>query len=62
MKEGYYWIRHNECVQIAYYSHGQTEDMLTGKIISGVWHFTQGFDLCHNGEAIVLKGPLPPPL
>lgn len=62
MKEGYYWIKHNECVQIAYYSHGQTEDMLSGKIISGVWHLTHGFDLCNNGEAIVLKGPLPPPL
>ncbi|MEM0706463.1 hypothetical protein AAGT82_18840 [Enterobacter quasihormaechei] len=61
MKEGYYWIRHNECVQIAYYSHGKTEDMLTGKIIHGVWHLFHGFDICDNGEAIVLTGPIAPP-
>lgn len=61
MKEGYYRIRHNECVQIAYYSHGKTEDMLTGKIIHGVWHLFHSFDICHNGEAIVLTGPIAPP-
>nr|WP_237658075.1 hypothetical protein [Enterobacter cancerogenus] len=61
MKEGYYWIRHNECVQIAYYSHGKIEDMLTGKIIHGVWHLFHGFDICDNGEAIVLTGPIAPP-
>lgn len=55
MKEGYYWIRHNDCVQIAYFSHGKTEDMVTGKIIRGVWHLTRGYDLCHNGEAVVLE-------
>ncbi|MEG5381904.1 hypothetical protein UXP03_00475 [Enterobacter hormaechei] len=62
MKEGYYWIKHNDCVQIAYFSHGKTEDMVTGKIIRGVWHLTRGYDLCHNGEAVVLEGPISPPL
>ena len=37
MKEGYYWIRHNDCVQIAYFSHGKTEDMVTGKIIIDIY-------------------------
>ncbi|ECL4813318.1 hypothetical protein AB2744_001868 [Salmonella enterica] len=61
MKEGFYWIQHNGRVQVAYYTHGVTEDLETGQTIIGVWHLTQGDDICHNGEAEVLSGPLQPP-
>lgn len=62
MKEGYYWIQHNGVIQVAYYSNGVTEDLESGQIICGVWHLTIGDDICHNGEAEVLDGPLKPPL
>ncbi|MGQ5721781.1 hypothetical protein [Enterobacter bugandensis] len=61
MKEGYYWIQHNGKVQIAYYSDGVTEDLETGQTINGVWHLTIGDDICHDGEAEVLEGPISPP-
>lgn len=61
MKEGYYWILDDGNVQIAYYSDGETEDLETGQLIRGVWHLTQGDDICHDGEAEVLAGPLTPP-
>lgn len=62
MKEGYYWIQHNGVVQVAYYTNGITEDLESGQIIFGVWHLTIGDDLCHNGEAEVIEGPLNPPV
>ncbi|ELC6399263.1 hypothetical protein Q8V92_001888 [Enterobacter hormaechei] len=62
MKEGFYWIQHNGIVQVAYYSDGITEDLVTGQTITGVWHLTRGDDICHNGEAEVIEGPLPAPL
>ena len=62
MKEGYYWIQHNGKVQVAYYSDGVTEDLVTGQTISGVWHLTIGDDICHDGEAEILEGPLSPPI
>jgi len=61
MKEGFYWIQHQGKVQVAYYSHGETEDLETGQTITGVWHLTQGDDICDNGEAEILAGPLTPP-
>lgn len=62
MKEGYYWIQHCGCVQVAYYTNDTVDDQETGKTISGVWHLTKGDGICHNGEAEVLKGPLIPPV
>ncbi|ELP5717387.1 hypothetical protein L6R44_11910 [Enterobacter cloacae complex sp. ECC445] len=62
MNEGFYWIQHNGVVQVAYYSHGMTDDLETGQTIHGVWHLTQGDDLCDNGEAEILAGPLSPPV
>ncbi|AOP90980.1 hypothetical protein [Enterobacter hormaechei] len=62
MKEGFYWIQHNGTVQVAYYTDGVTEDLETGKTITGVWHLTRGDDICHNGEAEVIEGPLSVPL
>lgn len=62
MKEGFYWIQHNGRVQIAYYSNGVTEDLETGRIITGIWHLTQGDDICDNDEAEVISGPLPQPV
>lgn len=62
MEEGYYWIQHNGRVQVAYYTHGETEDLETGRTIIGNWHLTQGDDICDNGEAEVISGPLPAPL
>ncbi|HCR1047878.1 TPA: hypothetical protein OMU10_003911 [Enterobacter hormaechei] len=62
MKEGYYWIQHNGVVQVAYYTNGITEDLESGQKIIGVWHLTIGDDLCHNGEAEILEGPLSPPV
>ncbi|MCV4306133.1 hypothetical protein [Escherichia coli] len=62
MKEGFYWIQHNGRVQVAYYTRGVTEDLDTGATIIGIWHLTQGDDICDNGEAEVLQGPLNPPL
>lgn len=62
MVEGFYWIRHVGRVQIAYYAHGETEDLETGSITNGIWQLTEGFDLCDDGEAEVLVGPLIPPV
>ena len=42
MKEGYYWIKHNGKVQVAYYTHGVTGDLDAGRTVIGVWHLTQG--------------------
>ncbi|WP_144837582.1 hypothetical protein [Leclercia adecarboxylata] len=61
MKEGFYWIQHNGRIQVAYYTNDETEDLETGRTITGVWHLTQGDDICHNGEAEVLQGPLNSP-
>ena len=61
MKEGYYWIQHNGRVQVVYYTNGETEELETGRIILGIWHLTQSDDICDNGEAEVLAGPLMPP-
>lgn len=58
MKEGYYWIQHVGIVQVAYYTNDTVDDLETGKTITGVWHLTRGDDICHNGEAEVLEGPL----
>ena len=60
MIEGFYSIQHNGRVQVAYYTHGETEDLETGKTVIGIWHLTQGDPICDNGEAEVLDGPLPP--
>jgi len=49
-------------VQVALYTDGETEDLRTGQIVRGTWHLTQGYDICNDGEAEVLQGPLPPPL
>lgn len=62
MQEGYYWIQHCGEVQIAYYTHDIVDDLETGKSITGVWHLTMGDDICHNGEAEVMAGPLKPPI
>lgn len=61
MKEGFYWILHDGRVQVACYTNDETEDLETGRTITGVWHLTQGDDICHDGEAKVLQGPLSPP-
>jgi len=61
MKEGYYWIRHLGKVQVAFYTNQKVEDLETGQTITGVWHLTVGDDICNNGEAEVLDGPLKPP-
>ncbi len=61
MKEGFYWIQHIGRVQVAYYTNDETENLETGRTITGVWHLTQGDDICHDGEAKVLQGPLSPP-
>lgn len=62
MKEGFYWIKHDGRVQVAYYTDGETEDLQTGWVIRGIWHMTQGYDICDNGEAEVIEGPLIPPV
>ena len=62
MTEGFYWIQHNGRLQVAYYSNGVTEDLETGLTFNGIWHLTQGDDICDNGEAKVLAGPLAPPI
>lgn len=62
MKEGYYWIQHNGVVQVAFYSEGVTEDLETGNVIHGIWHLTIGDDICNNGEAEILEGPLNSPV
>ena len=61
MQEGYYWIQHNGRIQVAYYSNGVTEDLETGLTFNGIWHLTQGDDICDNGEDEVIEGPLPVP-
>ncbi|WP_219608551.1 hypothetical protein [Citrobacter sp. On28M] len=50
MKEGFYWIQHNGNIQVAYYTNGETEDLETGRIIKGIWHLTQGDDICNDSE------------
>lgn len=59
MEEGFYWIQHNGRIQVAYFSNGVTEDLETGLTCNGIWHLTQGDDICDNGEAEVIEGPLP---
>ena len=61
MEEGFYWIQHNGMIQVAYYTNDETEDLETGRTITGVWHLTRGDDICHNGEAEILQGPLKSP-
>jgi len=61
MTEGFYWIQHNGIVQVAYYTNEVTDDLETGQMITGVWHLTQGDDICHSGEAEIIEGPLPLP-
>lgn len=61
VKEGYYWIQHNGVVQVAYYTNDTVDDLESGQLIVGIWHLTRGDDICHNGEAEVLSGPLQPP-
>lgn len=62
MEEGFYWIQHSGRVQVAYYTNDETEDLETGRTITGVWHLTQGDAICHNGETEVISGPLAQPL
>ncbi|WNP36371.1 hypothetical protein RN333_09335 [Enterobacter kobei] len=62
MSEGFYWILHNGLVQVAYYTAEPVYDIVTDTIVPGTWHMTCGDDLCNNGEAEVLQGPLEPPL
>ncbi|EBR1020700.1 hypothetical protein OE880_005131 [Salmonella enterica] len=62
MKEGYYWIQHNDVVQVAYYTNDTVDDLESGQLIVGIWHLTRDDDICHNGEAEVLEGPLTPPI
>lgn len=62
MTEGFYWIQHNGRVQVAYYTNEVTDDLETGQTIIGVWHLTRGDDICHNGEAEVIEGPLSVPV
>jgi len=62
VKEGFYWILHDGRVQVAYYTNDETEDLETGRTITGVWHLTQGDAICDNGEAEVISGPLPQPV
>lgn len=61
MREGYYWIRYINVVQVAYFENEQVEDMLSGKIVKGIWYLTRGCDICNNDEVEVLEGPLIPP-
>lgn len=61
MKEGYYWIQHDGVVQVAYFTPEEFEDIETGRMVTGVWHLAMNDDICHNGEAEVLEGPLQPP-
>lgn len=62
MREGFYWVRNNGIVQVAYYTDEPVDDIVTGTIVSGIWHMTRSDDLCKNGEVEVLQGPLEPPL
>ncbi|EFH2872217.1 TPA: hypothetical protein ACP4WM_000215 [Escherichia coli] len=62
MKEGFYWIQHSGVVQVAYFTNEVFEDLDTGMAVTGIWHLTRGDDICHNGEAEVIAGPLEPPL
>jgi hypothetical protein len=41
---------------------GVTEDLETGNVIHGIWHLTIGDDICNNGEAEILEGPLKSPV
>ncbi|WP_333849765.1 hypothetical protein [Leclercia sp.] len=61
MEEGFYWIQYGGRAQVAYYADGETEDLETGRIIKGIWHLTQDDDICDDGEAEILAGPLTPP-
>jgi len=62
MKEGFYWIQHGGVVQVAYFTNEVFEDLDTGMTVTGIWHLTRGDDICHNGEAEIIAGPLQPPL
>lgn len=62
MEEGFYWVLYAGKKLIAYYSHEETIDYVTGKKIRGVWHFANADEaVAIDGEAKVLKGPLNPP-
>lgn len=61
MEEGCYWPQHNGRIQVTYYTDGVTDDLETGQLITGVWHLTQGDDICHNGEVEVIEVLLPVP-
>ena len=61
MEKGFYWLQHNGRIQVAYYTDGVTDDLETGQLITGVWHLTQGDDICHNGGVEVIEDLLPVP-
>lgn len=61
MEEGYYWIKHNRLVQIAYYIDGKCEDLDTGESYRGIWLLIRGDDISHNDEAEIISGPLQQP-
>lgn len=62
MEDGYYWILHNGQIQVAYFTNEVFEDLETGKTVTGIWHLTRGDDICHNGEAELVSGPLQAPI
>lgn len=37
------------------------EDLETGLTFNGIWHLTQGEDICDNGDVEMIEGPLPVP-
>lgn len=47
---------------MAYYNNEKAEDLEKGKIITGSWYLTCSYDICNNGEAEVLFGPLMSPI
>ncbi|CAM7223294.1 hypothetical protein AL922_17455 [Salmonella enterica subsp. enterica serovar Senftenberg] len=61
MQEGFYWIKHVDSVQVAYFKSEEFEDISTGEIVPGVWHLTRDDAICHNSEVSILAGPLEPP-
>ncbi len=61
MEQGFYWIQYGGRVQVAYYTDIEIEGPDTGRVITGIWHLTQGDDICDDGEAEILAGPLTPP-
>ena len=58
MKNGFYRIRHDGIIQVAYFTKDQIEDTDELLALTGIWRLTEGYDIFHDDEVKIIEGPL----